>query len=497
MRAQFTSVLDVLDNFATASAERIDRLRGKDLQVLGERIREFSASHQPAIDTARAPTYLGGWPSANIGFVGGDLLLSSLLYSGQVVVRDPIADWFSAEQYRNEHLLVSTPGYLNWGAGAWEERNAQTRRFLRAVIPALERFRPLIEAGIVVPVPFERPVLERAAQIDALRRSLADRLLGDVDAYTDRFGPDEIATEHTARGMFVFPTGPDQMTRRREVLGHGLRYFAREYVVASAAGATYAAPFRHELYLCHDGVNAVVGPAGRVTNALLRSEIPVFSGLSPALIRDLHDDDAFAEFRSELHQIYSRYPIEASEAERATYVSDQEQALLEPTLARARRSARAGLVGRLGVALKRGSFGIMTGLAVDTALHTGGMATALGVAKAAIDELPGALRVPGTQRIWTALVRHDRVVRDEMRASQIAASSNSAGGWAVSLEPSLSVVVTAGTVLQPLDTTPDSDGGSPDRGYFGGVYRLCGCGSGQKYRFCCDGLGAAPSVPAA
>jgi hypothetical protein len=95
------------------SSEDFSRLPGTAIHEFGEHVRDYAANAMPNLDATKHPIYIGGWPSANFWFVNGDLILSSLLYSGQVLVRDPIADWFSNEQYLVQHLFAARPGYLD------------------------------------------------------------------------------------------------------------------------------------------------------------------------------------------------------------------------------------------------------------------------------------------------------------------------------------------------------------------------------------------------
>jgi hypothetical protein len=75
------------------------------------------------------------------------LVLSTLLYSGQVYAKDPLSDWFADERYHIERPLAGRPGYFHEDGSP---NIAQTRAFLNVVVPALHRLRPLIESGALV-----------------------------------------------------------------------------------------------------------------------------------------------------------------------------------------------------------------------------------------------------------------------------------------------------------------------------------------------------------
>jgi hypothetical protein len=144
------TILDVINNFFTIHQDQdIANLPGKDLWRFGEEVQRFSASYDPpALDDKTFPIYLGGWPSANFFAADqGPLVLSTLLYSGQVLVKDPVADWFANEQYRVEHTLSDRQGYLDSDG---TPDIGRSRRFLANVIPALRALAPLIESGAIV-----------------------------------------------------------------------------------------------------------------------------------------------------------------------------------------------------------------------------------------------------------------------------------------------------------------------------------------------------------
>lgn len=483
------STLDVIDNYLTPRGEAdFSSLPGRDLDHFGERVREFSAAHEPEIDSELHPIYLGGWPSANFALIGGDLVLSSLLYSGQVLVRDPIADWFSWEQYHLEHMMSARPGYRPPEEDA-ETRMGRTRAFLCTVIPELLRMRPLIEAGIVVPVASEPLFYRRRSSIDQLRRDISSRVdLGPTE-YAERFGAQEIASETNVRGFFAMAPGPDPGPQIQKAIDHGIRYFSREFMLASEHGVTYTAPFGHERFLCQAGISPIVGSSARVVEAVLNSGLPVFHGLTPKVVRDIHDDAAFAEFRARLHEVYQHTPVENPDEARL-YIEDQENALLRPLIAQGEDAASSGYLARLGASLSANKYGITAALAADFTLGAVGPMTGLALAGTVLDELSDRRKgSAGPQRIWSSLVRHNRAAGEEMRSVQSEGAPSSGPNWGIPREPGMTVAVTAGEVI--LDADPRTVANpTPDRELRLqlGVYGPCGCGSGKKYRFCCDGL---------
>uniref|UniRef100_UPI0012FFDF1B hypothetical protein n=1 Tax=Geodermatophilus chilensis TaxID=2035835 RepID=UPI0012FFDF1B len=360
------TVLDVIDNFfARDSDPDVARLPGRRLYDLGMEARRL-AQAADAPQVGRGSIYLGGWPSANFWAVSGDLIMSTLLYADSVVVKDPLTDWFSYSQYRVPHLMSSRPGYLN--PETCEPLVAQTRAFLSATIPALRHLRPLVESGAVVFAPSADLNLRQSPDIDSMARELMTRLVTDTTAYTRQFAATEITAEDNIRGQFVCAPG-DQDASVRKSLEHGMRHFAREYALARSVGATYTAPFRHEAHLCQNGLGAFTSPGNRVTTALMTTELPILANLTPSVVAKVRSDDSYEEFRAQLHALYAGFPVDASSADEASkYLFDQERALLSGPLKEAERHLGRGVLGRLGAALTKGSFKVMTGLAADGVL---------------------------------------------------------------------------------------------------------------------------------
>lgn len=485
MQAPSSTIFDVVDNFTTAAGvDHLGGLPGTHLRDFGEEVRRYTqAADVPTMDPAQHPVYLGGWPSANFGTVNGAMLLSSLLYSGQILVKDPLADWFSDEQYLIEHKLSARPGHrnddgtLNIGA---------TRDFLRRLLPTLQALRPLIETGVVVLSPSQPLFRREEAAITDLRRQLTERLTSDLTGYLRRFTPGDVPVDDNRRGLFAW-AGGDKEQQYRDAISSGMLYFAREYTLAKAAGAIYTAPFPHEQFIARHGLSQTYSPSERVVEALFQSRLPVFQGLTPTLIAKVHDDDAFAGFRAQLHTVYQGLPVSSDDAEIGAYIRDQENALLLPHLVAAEKAAEAGRLGGVKGMLPNVILSLGTGLLVDLASATPalGIAAAAGatVAQAVRDSLK---RDKSPQVIWNTLMRHHRGVAQELTGVKEQPSSDPASDpWSIPDTPSMNITISSGTLLWD---GPPLDPPAAPRGYDKGNYRPCDCGSGEKYRFCCMSL---------
>lgn len=481
-----STIFDVLDNFFKDDQVDVRRVPGRDLAELGEHVRLFASSVDDKVSAGSQGMYLGGWPSASFWAVGGDLLLSSLLYADHVVVRDPLMDWFTSARYEVEHLAPSRGGYLR-DSGTFDALG--TRVFLDNVLPALYAWRPLIESGVVKTVRGEELVRANSQEISELEVELATRLLEDPLSYAENFAPSEVATEDNVRGFFV-AAGGERAAQLAKFQRYGLRYFARELTLAQSSGATYTAPFAHEQFLCREGLAAVLPPSQRVVRALLQSELPVLSGLTPRVINKIHADDGFATFRAKLHEVYAGLPEVSSPAETRAYLRDQEQALLSPVLERTERDVARGPIGRLGVALAGEAFSIAGGVAAGIIAGDPEAAVAAAVVGEALNVGRRVTKgkAPGDE-IWRELVRHRRTVRDEVRWVKEASAAHPGPAWGIPEEPSMSVTVLQGWLLWDSAERPGQfDANGAPNGYTEGVYQPCDCKSGLKFKFCCNGV---------
>lgn len=476
------TILDVIDNFFTTNrVEDITTVPGSVLHEFGDEVRRFAGSYEPpALDQGLHPTYLGGWPSANIwDSLHGDLVMTTLLYSGQALAKDPIADWFAPEQYKYPRVMAARPGYLDHQTN--QPNMVGTRAFLGRVVPALREMRPLIENGIVVLVPGHRFVFSHLEGVHELSRRLANQIAAEPAAFTNRFTPSDLAVEDNVRGAFVF-AGGDREAQIRKVILHSLDYFAGEYLLAERYGASYTAVFPYEQHVCEEGLDhTLFGRASeRVVRAVLTSPLPIFSGLTPIKLAEVRDDDHFGDFRGDLHRLYGSLPPDATELD----IAEAEGSLLRPVVERLEKEAKRGRAGRMGLMWAGGIF------RVGATLLPPGISTAV----SAVGELLGVAggrrsSARGSIAVWRKLVDHRRGIKSELDRVQDNDSRNLDGPefWGIPTTPSMSVSVSSGLLL--MDFLPDAQ--QRDRvgkGSKGDPYDDCPCGSGLRFKFCCKGL---------
>src|ERR1700683_5104758 len=459
-------------------------LSGRDLWRLGEEVQRFSGNYTPPrLDEKLYPIYLGGWPSANFFAADqGQFVLSTLLYSGQVLVKDPLSDWFAPEKYKAPHLLSDRQGYLD---NEGKPNISGTRRFLANVLPAVRAFKPLIESGAVVLVPGDVFFMRQKGVIESLRSDLYNRLARDPEAILRRFHPSDMAVDDRRRGAFVFAGG-----ERVQQLGHAidtsLRYFAREWLLAQAYGAEYVASWPYEQYLCEDGLGRLLGDNEhyRTVNALLHSQLPVFQGLEPKIVAEVRNDEIFADFRANLFEVYRSISDLGSGEDYSKVLGQTEETLLRPVLDRAKREAKHGLLHRLGVSATEIMIAMGMRLVFDQATGHVGWGT---VASEGVGVLAERVRISeGTRRsvsAWTKLYRHHSKVEEELRHVEVQQATLTAGDpWAIGAQPTSKVTVTPGLLFVDDPELPAAD---VPAGFSQGDYGPCECGSGLKRKFCC------------
>ena len=484
------TILDVIDNFTTSKGRQLHELPGTALWELGALVNQYAdAVEPPLLRSDSHPIYLGGWPSANFWVAAhGPMVLSSLLYCGQLIAKDPLVDWFSPARYEFPRNLTDRQGYLtNEGS----PNVAGTRRFLAVMIPRLLVLRPLIESGTLVLVSGEAFSARTQAEVAELRDKLKTTV--STEEVVARFRPRDLAADDRRRGMFVGAPSPDPISGLEGNIEGTMEYFAREYLLARSVGAEYTAPWDYETFLCEEGLAKIQNESAsqRVVQALLRTSLPIFGGLTPRLVAQIKDDEAFGSFRSDLIKTYRDIPKTASDADVRRYIAENESALLQPQIERAELAAKRGWLARAGAELVDAAIQIGVGVAADA---VAGRANEQSVAREGLGYLVDRVRSPRRTRdsltVWTKLARHRRSIEQELELTVFQrASEPFQKAWPQPAEPAMAYTVTEGIVLfddPPLPAPAELTG------YQQGEYSPCPCGSGYKWHFCCRGVPGAP-----
>jgi hypothetical protein len=420
--------------------------------------------------------------------------MTSLLYSGQLLAKDPLSDWFSVEQYTVPKLLSSRPGFVNHQG---DLNIRETRRFLSVVLPELNRLRPLIEKGIVILVPSRPYLAANDRHLDAWAKRIVDAVGDDLRTFTQRFRPPDLATEDNVRGAIPF-IGGNRENQIRTAIERSAKFFMGEYALAQEHGFTYAASFEYETYLCQEGLGASFSqlPGARVLQAVFRSRLPLLSGLTPEVVARIRDDESFGAFRAALYETYKDVPDNCHQEELDRYIAEVESAKLSPVLAEVAKEVSGGALGRIGLDIRQAGVRLAAGILLGTALapeasveaRAGSAAMGAAVALAA-----GILKKKevGAKVIWKKLFEHQRLFSEEMpRSTPIANPREETPDlWGIPENPGLQVHISSGAVLMDfMKPTPAGENGTVRAGGPGDPYALCPCESGEKWKFCCKGL---------
>jgi hypothetical protein len=460
-----TNILDVIDNFFDSKTDpNYLKLQEKDLIALAVEVRRYASAFSfPKVDESQQPIYLGGWPSANV-WAGsqGNLILSSLLYAGQILGKDPICDWFSDEQYHLERMMAAPQGYIGRG----KERafnTVGTRHFLQTVVPQLRALRPLLDNNIVVLVPSCQIESTLVETIKELQGSLAPYIGKNILEFTRTFEPDDIPVGDNQRGMFLFPGGtlPEVEPRIRQFIDYSLYYFASEYCLATKLGFDYVAPFAYEHYICRQGLDSVIeAPGHKVVHAVLNSSLPMYSNLTPDLLVNLRNDENYGDFRVQLRTFYSNLPMNVSNSQFKRYIAEAEGAYLKPILDKIEKQSKSSWLNRSGGTLAGKGIKIASAVAVISALGSGDVfgAAVKGVVGEAtsslVDKLFGGKKTTGGVTVWKKLYAHRQTYSSELKATtrpgydtQKAQTPVSRGVWNIPEKASMSVYITKGSIM--------------------------------------------------
>lgn len=487
------TVLDVLENFFDIHNERdILKISGGDIYRLGEEVRRFANNYTPPpIIEYQNPIYLGGWPSANFWLsVHSDLIMSCLLFAGQVLVKDPISDWFSDEQYTVRSFQTSRKGYFDI------EKNQinmlETRAFLHHTIPRLIAIKPLIDSGIIVLVPSKQFESENRKGIELTTEKVLSTILTDYEYFTSVFHPVELAVDDTRRGYFVFAGGEKEKQIQKQVR-NSIYHFLSEYCLSTEYGYSYTAPFKYERFLCEKGINGLMAEtfAGtKVIQSLLNTELPIYSGLNPDLIVTMKNDEDYSSFREDLANLYKDFPIKEDKINQKKWLKDQEGTYLFPKLDKIKKSIHSGSMSKLGITTTKSIFSVLSSLFIANYCATTGnapLSLALEFFKNLILNSIPTSQSNQNNRVWTMLYKHKQTPKDIITSYRkvLDTKPETHKYWGIAENPSMNVQITNGILL--ADFIPDFlEANYPIQNPPKDTYDLCPCGSGLKYRFCCQ-----------
>lgn len=488
------TIIDVIENyFINLEDKNLLTIPGKELYKFGEEVRRFASAYVlPKSEASKHPVYLGGWGSANFWNVNeSSLVFSSLLYSGQILVKDPISDWFSVEQYKMQSLLSSRQGYINPLTG--ESNVFKTRCFLSIVIPQILRLKPLIQKGIIVLVPSKSFMLNNQHKIEMMSSEIANKVTKELDYFKKTFSPNDLAVDDNRRGLFMFTKGltDDQISRH---IRQSTDYFSSDYLLSSVSGYYYTSVFNYESYLCEKGVNDILLslPGTKIINAILNSDLSIYRGLTPEIIADIRDDDNFAQFRMHVSDVYKNIPQTTDSDILKKIIAELEETYIAPVLAKIQDDVSKGALSKIGLQILESGIRIAGGVLTGGLLDPSIPAMKYGIASLATELLSVFTNQKSSKNgnvvIWERLFNHrQNTINQFNNYSPVEAKGAVNNSWDINIENPLSISLTSGTILMDIDQNlikiKSAEKFPPEN-----IYDICPCKSGRQFKFCCKGL---------
>ncbi|MEO8608333.1 MAG: hypothetical protein ABI690_10645 [Chloroflexota bacterium] len=458
---KYTSVLEVIDNFFGSKLPDFSALPEATIDEFGTEVRRFSETYEPPPikEPDMFPSFLGGWPSARWGGYNPSVM-TSLLYSGQVLVKDLLLDWFSDEQYQLPQTIPSKvmQGVMFRNQSGYkvlrstpESRLATNRHFLSRTIPVIVQSRPLIEKGILVLAPTKKFEFQNQQSLEELATALLPNTIPSVRNFTAQFRPLDLPVSDDKRGMFLLwqtTNIPLMEGQIREQVREALYYFALEYRLAQYYGFTYTSTFPFEEYVCHNAVNPLMKKQSgqHLYQGVLTSKFPFYGGLTPDIIATIRDDDNFSEFRHELYDIYADVPSDLSGSEIRRHIKEKEEAKLRPTLDKLERSEAKKPLSSFGfsrIGVLRLAATVAIGLASPVGIT---LATGAGVLGEVFQRYAQREHEKGSIVIWKKLYNHSRTIKTEFGEPLPPNPDLKKPYWGIPLVDGLKVSMTEGMV---------------------------------------------------
>jgi hypothetical protein len=390
------TIIDVLENrLGSLDDARINAVTPVDLQDLADAVKTFYDSWSPP-PPKDLRMYAGGWIAGN--FIAPEALkylLTTLVYYPETIFHDPIADWFFPHRDRllapdgiwsrgrkmqingAEPVMIRGNGYYSFAADP-----ERTRQYLKLVAPTIRRLAPLIQAGIVIPVPQWWIVRERQRQIlTAVRHDVRDPRF--VEAARNPI--DEPAPRgDNIRGLGVTPTNGWEPGEEARGDSQDAAYFLNKTLaIAEATSSLYVPPAATDAHLLETrGVQVQKelrrkGVELRLAPALISAELPFLGEVDPDTILAIRrDEPSFADWRAELRNAVRA--IGATTTSGEAFEAEAKEVLQDALLPKAREVARTI---RSSAAIR----GAVKDRFVDVGLGTASLVVTAGVAHQPFD----------------------------------------------------------------------------------------------------------------
>jgi hypothetical protein len=431
-----STILDVLMNFCDgdlsyAAAERLSDARIEELGVEVNRFYDnWTPPPEPAPGDGARPfrAYAGSW--LNSGRIGKrrEMSLSHLLYADSVVIHDPMARYFDPEAGRVPAPKVNAPGVdltrqlvgpgmdnLSYGHYSPDHDILWTRVFLEETLPAYRALAPLIEEGLVLPVPQRRIARRHGDEIlAAIEDDLTDERLAALLDSDD--GAHPLITESARGQLLTLPEGLDPAVADRLRVVGPANMLNRELAIAREMGARYvpsdAVDWRLlELRLRRTGETLGLADDISVVTlpAVAAGVVPLVSTLDTKTVVDIRkNEDAFASWRAELRSVVRT--LEAGPDDPDAFAKEAQGAIedhLTPQILEVKRARSRSTVLKSATA-NVGTIAVTGALSAGAVALTGGdpSGTLLGpAAAAAVALVKGAIFRPSLQGTKAVVAR--------------------------------------------------------------------------------------------
>ncbi|MBO1224631.1 MAG: hypothetical protein JYX80_09375 [Candidatus Scalindua sediminis] len=489
------TIVDVIENYFNYQDDKnLLTIPGRRLFDFGEEVRRYASSFTlPKVSTNLHPIYLGGWPSSNFWDTNQNkYIYSSLLYAGQILVKDPICDWFCNEQYQLKTFLSSRQGYIN--TQQRKLNTFDTRQYLSIVIPQLLKLKPLIQSGIVIPIPSKIFQKDNRGKIDNIFNDLKDNIdVNIINEITKNFSPRELSVDDNKKGLFLF-THENKEEQLAVHIRDTLYYFINEYMLSSSNGFYYTAPYDYENYLLEKFIKKSVEelPGTSVINALLNSELYIHSGLTPKTIFEIRNDDNFSKLRENLYDIYDKIPSALGKDELNRYLNELESTKIKPILDDIYKSSTTGILSKIGIGIAKSGLriasAVFTGQYLSSTAKLGDLSIAAGIIEL-INTVTNLNKTnKGSQILWKKIFAENEYANNHFVHYQSQMQQNSIDEWPINMkiEP-MQISVSSGALFWDRIKNFDTSG-LPKDFPIDDIYQLCNCGSRRKFKFCCKGL---------
>jgi len=356
---EFVTILDVLDNaLGELSANRVAALGTAELADLADAVDAFyNAWQSPELGGDELRFYSGGWIAGN--FESEDArqyLYTSLLYAPNVIIHDPVAEWF----YRDRDRLRSPPAIraasggmqvqgaeptLLEGSGyhAFRDEPERSRIFLTQTISALAALAPLIRVGIVVPIPQWQLVRQREeAILTAVRHDVRDERLAELITGATESPP---RSDHI-RGMEVAPdSGVAPADALRAVVQNPSYFLSKTLAIAETTSSRYVPPAAIDAALLEYRIRRLgeeLRPRDielQVVASLTAADLPFLGSLEPdTIVAIRRDEAAFDAWRAGLRTTVRA--IESNPSQGDAFATEAREVVGDSLIPRAREVKR-------------------------------------------------------------------------------------------------------------------------------------------------------------